>query len=1065
MSILSIKTGAIALVLGGAIASAVSASAALNLPTMSCSYKFNTNMKHSSRGADVSNLQKVLNMYPQTRVAVSGAGSPGMETSTFGPATHTAVNRFQALHLAELGINSPSGNVFAGTRGLLNQVCTGGNTGGNVLPPGCTSTAGFSPVTGQMCSAGGNPGGTTSGPVSVMLSNMQPTGQLVVSQAAARLADFTFTGNGTVTNIELQRTGVSTDSTLNNVYLYDGNVRLTDAASVVTGGFIRFNAGSGLFTVNGTRTITVRADIASGTGGNAVGVKLNSVTAMGSSAATFTNVMGNVLTIASNVTPATVNFNVMVGTPRFVDAGTTNYNVWSGTANVGTRDVYLKAATFKFVGSAPVDSAANLSLFVDGARVAGPAMVNPTNNNKVVFDLGSMPQLIRTGSHTIDVRGDIMKGSNRTMTFSVENVADLMFEDRDLTGVNVAATVTGLGNISSGNSVYGTILVNKGSAVVNVDPSFVANKVTGGATNMTISSFTIKAYGEDVKVNTLQVTPNLPFGNGTTLPSPNGLTNVGLFLNGGQIGSSQNWAQTGTTTPALNFNLGSSLIIPAGQSVTVSVKADIKSQTSVSYTAGAIFATIGGLPNNAQGQSSNELTDVALSPVSGNALTISSGAGQFARTSGFTDKTTAPNTTAVRIGSFTLQADSAEDTVVNGATVSLVTSYSLSNVSNLTLKVGNQTLGTPIGNVTASNTISFSDVVIPMNSTRTFDVFADIGGVSAGTVKADLSLSTRGPVSGTVATLAATGITTTSVTATLANATRVSSSAVAQYVVGSSNMVIATFKLQTATGDAVVRELRYTLTGTDAIESVTVNGITANFVAGFAAKVTGISIPVSTTGTDVAVSVKYAGFKNATTNGSLTAGIASVSVAQTYIEATSGNGSVISNSNSVPSNTMKLYASKPTVTGMNGSGTLSAGTMKLGEFTVTADANGGIAIGTTSVVTSWSTGGTTTVANAHIRENGNTSALTNNVGSVTTGTAYNLGFLTPYTLSAGQSKVFEVWGTIGNTGGFGVSAQVATQLNPDQSLFIWNDTVSASVGLTGVGILNFPNTSFLVKNY
>ncbi len=1054
MSILSIKTGAIALVLGGAIASAVSASAALNLPTMSCSYKFNTNMKHSSRGADVSNLQKVLNMYPQTRVAVSGAGSPGMETSTFGPATHTAVNRFQALHLAELGINAPTGNVFGGTRGLLNQICTGsGNTGGSTLPVGCTSTSGFSPVTGQMCSGGGNTGGTTSGPVSVMLSNMQPTGQLVTSQAAARIADFTFTGNGTITNIELQRIGISTDSTLENVYLYDGNVRLTDAASVVTGGFIRFNAGSGLFTVNGTRTVTVRADLSSTAGGNSVGVKVNSVTALGSSAATFTNVMGNILTVASGVTTATVNFNLMDTTARTVDAGTTNFNVWSATANVGTRDVYLKAATFKFVGSAPIDSVANLSLFVDGAKVAGPAMVNASNNNKVVFDLGSMPYLIRTGSHTIDVRGDIVKGSFRTMTFSVENVADLMFEDRDLTGVNVSAKVAGL-KLTNGNSAYGQITVNKGSTVVNVDPSFVANKVTGGATNMTISSFTMRAFGEDVKVNELRVTPSLS----GALPYDGGLQNVGIYLNGGQIGSSQNWS-----VGALNYTLGSSLIIPAGQTITLSVKADIKNATSsTSYTAGTVGASIGGSANNAQGLSSSEL--FTTTTVTGNSLTISSGAGNFARTSGFTDKTTAPNTTAVKIGSFTLQADSAEDTVVNGATINLTFATSTaSNYSNLTLKVGNQTLGTPIGNVTASNVISFSDVVVPMNSTRTFDVFADVGGVNAGAVTQNLSLSTRGPVSGTTATLVATGVTTTSVTATLADATRVSSSAVAQYVVGSSNMVIATFKLRTATGDAVVRELRYTLTGTDAIESVTVNGVVANFVAGVA-KVTGISIPVSTTGTDVAVSVKYAGFKNATTNGSLTAGINAVSVAQSYIEATSGNGAVISNSNSVSSNTMKLNASKPTVSGMNGSGTLSAGTMKLGEFTVTADANGGIAFATTSLVTSWSTGGTTTVAGAHIRENGNTTALTNTV-SVTSGTAYSLVFTAPYTLSAGQSKVFEVWGTIGNTGGFGVSAQVATQLNPDQSLFFWNDTVSASVGLNGVGILGFPSTSYLVKNY
>ena len=118
----SMKVATSVAILGGIVASAVSASAALNLPTMSCSYMFNTNMKLNSRGADVMNLQKVLNMYPQTQVAATGAGSPGMETTYLGAGTRAAVNKFQALHLVELGITAPTGNVFAGTRGLLNEV-------------------------------------------------------------------------------------------------------------------------------------------------------------------------------------------------------------------------------------------------------------------------------------------------------------------------------------------------------------------------------------------------------------------------------------------------------------------------------------------------------------------------------------------------------------------------------------------------------------------------------------------------------------------------------------------------------------------------------------------------------------------------------------------------------------------------------------------------------------------------------------------------------------------------------------------------------------------------------
>ncbi len=87
---------------------------------------FTRTLKVGDSGSDVLALQKILNGNTTTRVAASGPGAPGSETTYFGSLTSDAVARFQELHAAEIltpiGLTSGTGIVGEKTRQKLNAL-------------------------------------------------------------------------------------------------------------------------------------------------------------------------------------------------------------------------------------------------------------------------------------------------------------------------------------------------------------------------------------------------------------------------------------------------------------------------------------------------------------------------------------------------------------------------------------------------------------------------------------------------------------------------------------------------------------------------------------------------------------------------------------------------------------------------------------------------------------------------------------------------------------------------------------------------------------------------------
>lgn len=967
------------------------------------SFQFTQNLKLGSSGAQVMQLQKTLNSTGYT-VATAGVGSVGHETSYFGAATKKAVIKFQAAN----GVPA-TGNVFALTRAALNGAAV-------VVVPTGTST----PV--------------VSGPVTVALATAQPNNMLVTGSARATLATFVFSGNGSVTNVKLMRTGVSNNSSLGNVYLYDAatGIRLTDAATALTDSSISFNNPSGIFAVTGSRTVNVVADIASGATSQTIGVSLVGYATMGNPAAVVSGVNGPILPTGTAGLASVYFTGTNAVASQSINAGTIGTSVWTNTLNIGTRAINFYSATFKMVGSATFDSLANVKLFVDGVQIGNASSFSSTGY--VTFNLTS-PLSLTTGSHTFDLRGDVVKGSNRSFYVQIENAGDFAVQDSSVLGTYITVLNGSTSGAAIQNFAAGTISVNPGSLTITQNPNFITTTVVGGSTSQVFASYKFIAYGEDVKVTSLSTT--IATTSALTPSGSTALNNVAVYVNGGAVVS----GVQATLGSATVFTLGSNLIVPAGSSTIVEIRGDLVNSGGANVTAGTITANLNAVTNGAQGMTSFNLANVPAA--TGQSISVNNGNVSFGSTSGFSASNISANQSRVLIGSYTLQAGSAESINVTniavgfGATTTATTS---SEFTNLSVTDGQQTI-VP----TATNNFSVN-YIVAAGQTKTIYVYADtLQGANGKVIAPSVTVTYRGNTSNTTNTTAASvGPSMTFQSVSVAAPTIVGASTLGnRYVLGGTTVnSVATYNFVSTNGNAIVNDITFTSVST-AIQSLTIGNMTASNVAGTVNFYgVNVAVPAGSSGANVAVSATYAPV-TATNQG----GVASASTATFTLtgDKYTAGGSVTSTSTlSVGTNTMTLVASLPTVKKTSVGVSINAGTttnVKIGTITVSADAKGDI--------TMYQLPYSVSATNVVVKANGTSVATISGLASATSTT-----FAAGYRIGAGTSVTFDIYGDVYNGG--------TTSSNYDVSLgssssFLWSDIVDGATttlsGATKTGAL------------
>ena len=791
---------------------------------------------------------------------------------------------------------------------------------------------------------------TPTGSINVTLAGPAST-TLINDESQAVLANFVFTGSGIVTAVTMQRTGISADTSLSNVYLFDGDVRVTDAASVTSGSMINFSNSSGLFSVSGSKTISARADMAA-TAGETIGVRLTAVT-LSSGSVGGLPISGNNHTIAT-ATLAGADLSTAPTGSGDTDPGT-DINVWQGTISVTTRDVVLTRLALRQIGSIQSVDIKNFRLFVDGVEVA--SQVSLDANGYVTFVLS---KTLATGSRVLKVIADVIGGSGRTVQMSLRGAYDVKVIDSQY---NAAPVVTATGDAFPYDPAAFT--VNAGTVTVVKASTSQANNVTVGGSDVSLGTWTVTVYGEAVKIETLTVGIDV---NGTD--ADNTFRNGRVMINGAQYGSTTHVAAVDSAATGQSFTVN--FMVNPGSPATVEFRSDIFDNEDTNQvallTTTTVQATLVAGSGNAVPQVSLGTLAVPSAEVDANSLTIASGSIALASTPSYPAQSTVAPQSSYKLASFDLTGNATEAVNLNTIAIGFAGNGTFdpsSDLSNVFLKYGGKTSsikGTVAdGSITSlANSWSVSET-LPIDGSLTVEVWATLGssiaaagsddtmitymrvtGITAGsgtTVYADVDSDTVATDNG------ATGQTITIEDGTLT--VSLDASAPASILVDDSGTkVTGAWKFESLYDSFTVTDIIFTIANVSAVSTVTLkNGSTV--VA---------SKPAAATTTFNNVSVPVAANSNAVLTVELTmasvgvgGGTSASSLLTTLTSATrrnsQGTSAAVTEASADPAgNVMYVYKAIPTITYVSLADTLlAAGTRVIAKFTVNTNGTGTIA--------------------------------------------------------------------------------------------------------------------------
>lgn len=590
---------------------------------------------------------------------------------------------------------------------------------------------------------------TVNGNLNVGIASTTPAATSIAAGASdVPMANFTFTAgasdNALVSSIALTRTGLSVDTDVTGVKLYDGSTQLGSEQSFnTTTHKATFTGLAWLIPAGTSKTLTAWVSTASTNVGAVIQISIAdaasvTLTGSGTIGGTFP-ATGNGFTLA-NVSVGTMDV-IKTAAPAIgnILSGSTDQPIASFKFTSATEGFNINSVTFTETGTSVDSDVSNLRLKLNGVQIGS---VMPALSGGMVTFTGSPLLSVPAGQNkTIYIDADIASGvtSQRTVVFQIYQASDVV-----AVGQNSHANVVILASGSAFTAQTGQAqtIIQGTLGVTRAATNLSAQSYVVGTAQAEVAKWKFSAgSNEGIKVT------KLTFTNGGTSPTAADLQNARLYINGSAVATDDSGTVSATT---IRFTNGNGLFtVPVSGNTEVTLKVDVSSSATASHTLKYYLSAVTdleiyGLSSNAKIDSTTAnitpITDVAVGVASDHTLAAN---GTLIVAAGSNTPPAANfslGTSNFEFMQFTMQAisDAAQVTAItlhlfddtsvltNGTGADIGTG----DVTNAKLYWWDGTSWTQLGSTintpsTGTATFSFSHT-IPVNTTETYKLVGDI---------------------------------------------------------------------------------------------------------------------------------------------------------------------------------------------------------------------------------------------------------------------------------------------------------------------------------------------------